>query len=485
MARWKDRRHIALVRGIAVQLFFLFVCTVTMLPLFVFGWFVRKKKREHIWRIAIHYLSRLLLFISGIRIQIHGRFPHHDFPAIFVSNHPSMVDPFVFFALFGPNILPLVAPAKSFAFPFTIYLKRFGAVDVLRDEYDKAVYTKSGNRPRRALQKLEHILAEGHNVLIFPEGHIERNGQTHYFHTGAARLSIRTGAPIIPVSIINMDRVIEDTFHNHSGILTVFIGEPIEPAITTKQKPLHHTVKTYRDKIEKAVLSKLPKRAIPIYRTAKHPEDTGVFIDIDRTLYTGYSQQDFVLFLMKRHRLPKRLALHIFRLIILEKLGFLSHEALMRQSLSFLKGKKEVRMDEYAGQFFRKEYARHLNDHMIPFVKDHQEQGHTIVLVTEVIEPLAKQFQHHIHAKTCFETRLRKKHGVYTGEITRLCWKEEKADAAKQFAESYGIDLSQSYAYADSAHDIPLLSLVGHPVAINPDHGLEQKAKTSGWTIVL
>ena len=48
----------------------------------------------------------------------------------------------------------------------------------------------------------------------------------------------------------------------------------------------------------------------------------------------------------------------------------------------------------------------------------------------------------------------------------------EKAHEAHVIAETLGIDLTQSYAYADSRADIDLLEAVGHPIAINPDRYL-------------
>ncbi len=44
--------------------------------------------------------------------------------------------------------------------------------------------------------------------------------------------------------------------------------------------------------------------------------------------------------------------------------------------------------------------------------------------------------------------------------------------------------MDEAYAYADSIHDLPLLMLVGHPVAVNPDQGLLKEAKLRGWEII-
>jgi phosphoserine phosphatase len=60
---------------------------------------------------------------------------------------------------------------------------------------------------------------------------------------------------------------------------------------------------------------------------------------------------------------------------------------------------------------------------------------------------------------------------------------KRKADAMHQAGDSLGIDLEQSYAYADSYADREFLECVGHPVAVNPDRRLRRVAQRRGWSI--
>jgi phosphoserine phosphatase len=60
---------------------------------------------------------------------------------------------------------------------------------------------------------------------------------------------------------------------------------------------------------------------------------------------------------------------------------------------------------------------------------------------------------------------------------------EAKAKAVAALAEHEGLDLERCSAYSDSANDIPLLSLVGHPVAVNPDQKLRSHARANGWPV--
>jgi HAD superfamily hydrolase (TIGR01490 family) len=75
--------------------------------------------------------------------------------------------------------------------------------------------------------------------------------------------------------------------------------------------------------------------------------------------------------------------------------------------------------------------------------------------------------------------------GVYTGRLAApFCYGEGKAEAIITVAEAEGYDLARSYAYTDSAGDLPMLEIVGHPVAVNPDRALESIAYHRGWPIV-
>jgi phosphoserine phosphatase len=59
-----------------------------------------------------------------------------------------------------------------------------------------------------------------------------------------------------------------------------------------------------------------------------------------------------------------------------------------------------------------------------------------------------------------------------------------KARAIEELAEREGIDLAASYAYSDSASDLPMLRAVGHPVAVNPDSELAKVAREEGWEVL-
>src|SRR4029079_8035232 len=73
--------------------------------------------------------------------------------------------------------------------------------------------------------------------------------------------------------------------------------------------------------------------------------------------------------------------------------------------------------------------------------------------------------------------------GRYTGTTDFYCYGPNKAEAMESIAAAEGISLADSYAYSDSATDIPMLEVVGHPVAVNPDRDLLRTAREHEWEV--
>lgn len=116
----------------------------------------------------------------------------------------------------------------------------------------------------------------------------------------------------------------------------------------------------------------------------------------------------------------------------------------------------------------------------------HRRAGRDTYIVSaapqEVVEPLA----HALGMTGAVGTRGEVENGIYTGELAGpFCYGPGKVEAMEELASWNGYELGQSYAYSDSASDLPMLNAVGHPVAVNPDAALERHARAEGWPIVI
>ncbi len=76
--------------------------------------------------------------------------------------------------------------------------------------------------------------------------------------------------------------------------------------------------------------------------------------------------------------------------------------------------------------------------------------------------------------------------GRFTGRLHGpFIYGPGKAEAIEKLASDRGYDLALSYAYSDSISDLPMMELVGHPVAVNPDSELASIARDRGWPVVI
>jgi HAD superfamily hydrolase (TIGR01490 family) len=116
-------------------------------------------------------------------------------------------------------------------------------------------------------------------------------------------------------------------------------------------------------------------------------------------------------------------------------------------------------------------------------IRQHREAGHRLVLITGAVRPLTRPiatlFDEVVAAELSVDT-----FGRCTGHLDRPpLVGESRAAWLRHRASESGWNLAHSYAYADSASDLPLLRAVGRPVAIDPDVVLSRVARKERWPV--
>lgn len=115
---------------------------------------------------------------------------------------------------------------------------------------------------------------------------------------------------------------------------------------------------------------------------------------------------------------------------------------------------------------------------------DHLQHGDEVWLVTATPDEIAATIADRLGVTGGIGTIAEHVDGIYTGKLKgQVLHGEAKADAIRAMADDRGFDLDDCFAYSDSANDIPMLSLVGHPFAVNPDLILGEYAREHGWQI--
>jgi HAD superfamily hydrolase (TIGR01490 family) len=114
----------------------------------------------------------------------------------------------------------------------------------------------------------------------------------------------------------------------------------------------------------------------------------------------------------------------------------------------------------------------------------HLDAGQRVWLVTAAPAELASLIARRLGLTGALGTVAENEDGVYTGRLVgEPLHGPAKAEAIRALAQREGLDLERCSAYSDSVNDLPMLSLVGHPVAVNPDAHLRREARTNGWEV--
>jgi HAD superfamily hydrolase (TIGR01490 family) len=115
----------------------------------------------------------------------------------------------------------------------------------------------------------------------------------------------------------------------------------------------------------------------------------------------------------------------------------------------------------------------------------HQDEGRPAYIVTAASQELAELLAQVLVFDGGIGARSEVADGRYTGRPDGpFTYREGKAVAIRELAEREGIDLAASYAYSDSESDLPMMRVVGHPVAVNPDTPLLRVAREEGWEVM-
>jgi HAD superfamily hydrolase (TIGR01490 family) len=122
---------------------------------------------------------------------------------------------------------------------------------------------------------------------------------------------------------------------------------------------------------------------------------------------------------------------------------------------------------------------------MLEIAYTHQDAGRPIFICTAAAQEMAEL----VAVVLTFDGAVGSVSEVIDGRYTGrpggpFTYREGKAAAIRELAAREGIDLAASWAYSDSESDLPMLRLVGHPVAVNPDRELERVARAEGWQIM-
>jgi len=153
-------------------------------------------------------------------------------------------------------------------------------------------------------------------------------------------------------------------------------------------------------------------------------------------------------------------------------------------ALAFIAGKTVVEIVDAGEEIYDELMADRIWAGTRLLAQQHLDAGQRVWLVTATPIELASIIAHRLGLTGALGTVSEVVDGAYTGRLVgELMHHEAKAQAVRALAEREGLDLRRCTAYSDSSNDLPMLSLVGTAVAVNPDAELKAVARSRGWVV--
>ncbi|HBH35977.1 MAG TPA: HAD-IB family hydrolase [Gammaproteobacteria bacterium] len=142
-------------------------------------------------------------------------------------------------------------------------------------------------------------------------------------------------------------------------------------------------------------------------------------------------------------------------------------------------------LQQWHRQFMRQYIDPLITAEALALVDEHRRKGDLLMIITAtnafVTAPIAERFG--INHLIATEPRIIE--GRYTGEVAgEPSYRQGKVHRLEAWLQQHQQSLDGSWFYSDSHNDLPLLERVEHPVAVNPDQALEQRAQQHGWPII-
>src|ERR1019366_5138876 len=214
----------------------------------------------------------------------------------------------------------------------------------------------------------------------------------------------------------------------------------------------------------------------------------GAFFDVDNTLMRGASIYHFARGLAARKMFgPRDLARMTwgqvtFRLRGAEKCGHI--DAVRESALAFVAGHQVTDIVTLGEEIYDDTMADRIWQGARELTQRHLAAGQRVWLVTATPVELANILARRLGLTGALGTVAETSDGVYTGHLVGgLLHGDAKAAAVRALADREHLDLSRCAAYSDSANDLPMLPLVGHPNVVNPDAELRAEAHPNGWPV--
>ena len=210
-----------------------------------------------------------------------------------------------------------------------------------------------------------------------------------------------------------------------------------------------------------------------------------VIFDLDNTILNGDSDYSMVNYLISKNILPES-ATEINSAYYQDyELGKLNFDDYTNFALSAYKGMSREQIDEIIHAFLNECIEPMINVFALKLIHGHQSDNYELMLASATNELIVDVIGKRLGFNNIIATKVYFKDGFCMSKfIPPAALGDGKLELVEQWCKKEGYDLNDSVFYSDSINDLPLLSRVKKPIAVNPDALLEEKCMENGWEII-
>lgn len=163
----------------------------------------------------------------------------------------------------------------------------------------------------------------------------------------------------------------------------------------------------------------------------------------------------------------------------------ISLEEYLQFSLQPLIGRTPEEVAHVAAPFVEEVIEPLIHSAAMRAIAEHRQHGDRVLVISATPTFLVEAIAERLRIDDVLGTALALQHGHYSGALQGTpCAREGKITCLEAWAAEHNESLEGAYFYSDSCNDLPLLSRVAHPRAVNPDALLHQEALQRGWSIL-
>jgi HAD superfamily hydrolase (TIGR01490 family) len=208
------------------------------------------------------------------------------------------------------------------------------------------------------------------------------------------------------------------------------------------------------------------------------------FFDLDHTLVNANSGELLVKVAYEKRIMPFTGIIQALWLSFLYNFSLKNTEKIIAGMVKWLAGVSQSTISELSSEVFNRHLLTSIPEEVKSEIKMHKDKNAAVVILSSALLPVCRKVADYLDLDDIICTELEVDGNCFTGRPSgKICFGNEKLFRLEKYCEKINSKISDAWYYGDSISDLPVLSIIGSPVCINPDRHLRKRAKEKNWTI--